>query len=269
MLIYEMHHLPTGKVYIGALKDSNRWLSYNTSSKIVCAMMCANPQEWTRHILLDKFCADISWGDVVALEQKIIEITAKTIGWDKMWNAGVYKGQAKMVIANTELYKDPEWRKKNKQRVLDLYQDPAYLEIHRIKMKKVWANPEYRQRQKASIQKNSRENEQWKINNKLANQKRFENPVLRQWFGDFNRAKALDPEFRKRHKLAMQKLYQDPIHIAKMQKISQDPEYRKKISDANKGRSKPKVICPHCNKEGGIGAMMRWHFDNCKQKSNP
>lgn len=25
-----------------------------------------------------------------------------------------------------------------------------------------------------------------------------------------------------------------------------------------------KVVCPHCNKEGGRSIMKRWHFDNCK-----
>ena len=29
--------------------------------------------------------------------------------------------------------------------------------------------------------------------------------------------------------------------------------------------SKKKVICPHCNKEGGEGNMKRYHFHNCKQ----
>lgn len=33
-----------------------------------------------------------------------------------------------------------------------------------------------------------------------------------------------------------------------------------------KGISKPKVICPHCLKEGGKPVMMRYHFDNCKLK---
>ena len=30
---------------------------------------------------------------------------------------------------------------------------------------------------------------------------------------------------------------------------------------------KPKVICPHCNKEGGLPQMKRWHFNNCKEKN--
>lgn len=39
-----------------------------------------------------------------------------------------------------------------------------------------------------------------------------------------------------------------------------------KRSKANKGRPKPVVICPHCNKSGGVSVMSRWHFDNCKHK---
>lgn len=28
-----------------------------------------------------------------------------------------------------------------------------------------------------------------------------------------------------------------------------------------------KVVCPHCQKEGQLNAMQRWHFNNCKNKS--
>ena len=62
---------------------------------------------------------------------------------------------------------------------------------------------------------------------------------------------------------------------------SPSPETRKKQSDVMKGRPsplkgrpsqqkcKPPVTCPHCGKEGDVGAMKRWHFDNCKQKRDP
>lgn len=40
-------------------------------------------------------------------------------------------------------------------------------------------------------------------------------------------------------------------------------EAKAKISEASKAR---RVICPHCNKEGHIGAMTRHHLDNCKFK---
>lgn len=36
----------------------------------------------------------------------------------------------------------------------------------------------------------------------------------------------------------------------------------------NKGIKQPELICPHCNQKGGTGAMIRWHFNNCKIKAN-
>jgi hypothetical protein len=39
---------------------------------------------------------------------------------------------------------------------------------------------------------------------------------------------------------------------------------KKKIGNSNRGKKKPVVICPHCNKSGGISIMMRYHFERCK-----
>lgn len=33
-------------------------------------------------------------------------------------------------------------------------------------------------------------------------------------------------------------------------------------------KPKPKVTCPHCGFIGGASSTKRWHFNNCKQKSN-
>jgi len=38
------------------------------------------------------------------------------------------------------------------------------------------------------------------------------------------------------------------------------------IRKSKLGLKQPKVICPHCNKEGGEAAMTRYHFNNCKTK---
>lgn len=43
-----------------------------------------------------------------------------------------------------------------------------------------------------------------------------------------------------------------------------DEEYRKKLSESTKTR--PQVQCPHCGKIGVRNSMIRWHFDNCKEK---
>ena len=61
--------------------------------------------------------------------------------------------------------------------------------------------------------------------------------------------------------------------------------WRKKLSAARSGKEpwnkgKPgvpnnaglsamnkEVVCPHCKKVGGLGAMKRWHFGQCKQRT--
>jgi group I intron endonuclease len=47
-------------------------------------------------------------------------------------------------------------------------------------------------------------------------------------------------------------------------KISE--ETRLKMSLSKTGKPKEKYICPYCGKEGGGGAMKRWHFEKCKNK---
>lgn len=44
-----------------------------------------------------------------------------------------------------------------------------------------------------------------------------------------------------------------------------DPDLRKKVGDASRGKKKEVVLCPHCGKAGGKPAMVRYHFENCKE----
>ena len=44
------------------------------------------------------------------------------------------------------------------------------------------------------------------------------------------------------------------------------PTANLKRSKSLKGRPKPIIECPHCNKIGGMPSMKQWHFDNCKRK---
>ena len=52
--------------------------------------------------------------------------------------------------------------------------------------------------------------------------------------------------------------------IKKGIKPNMNQEWCKNISKGKQGLKQPKVVCPHCNKEGGEAAMTRYHFDNCK-----
>lgn len=65
-------------------------------------------------------------------------------------------------------------------------------------------------------------------------------------------------------------------HSENMQ--DKDPEVRKRggqiggrivgsiVSARPDSVNKVRVTCPHCGKVGAKMAMMRWHFDNCKEK---
>ena len=43
-------------------------------------------------------------------------------------------------------------------------------------------------------------------------------------------------------------------------------ETKAKMRESHLGKVKPKIICPHCNKEGAAHTLARWHGDNCKHK---
>jgi hypothetical protein len=99
------------------------------------------------------------------------------------------------------------------------------------------------------------------------------------------------PEHRKRISEAL-KGKPTPWHIGNKYAVGEPwnkgrtitEEERKNLSEAhigqtawNKGKIMPKglkrkgqpiVVCPHCKKEGGLGAMKRYHFENCKLKSD-
>ena len=54
---------------------------------------------------------------------------------------------------------------------------------------------------------------------------------------------------------------------------SHSDETKLKISSSMKGKEniykgtkEEIIICPHCNKNGGLRAMKRWHFDNCRSQ---
>lgn len=41
-------------------------------------------------------------------------------------------------------------------------------------------------------------------------------------------------------------------------------ETKELLSQIRKGKSQQILTCPHCNKQGGISNLRRYHFDNCK-----
>ena len=69
-----------------------------------------------------------------------------------------------------------------------------------------------------------------------------------------------NPSAETRAKLSKAKSGDNNPHFGK----SPSAETREKNRVSQLAR--PKVTCPHCGKEGDIGNMTRYHFDNCKKR---
>jgi hypothetical protein len=83
--------------------------------------------------------------------------------------------------------------------------------------------------------------------------------------------------FRKNASSSLKGKKKSPEHIANVvaarlasPKSRGHVAWNKGLPNAMKGKqlgTKYKVICPHCNLEGGFNAMKRYHFENCRYKS--
>ena len=70
-----------------------------------------------------------------------------------------------------------------------------------------------------------------------------------------------------RHKMSIAERKSKPPRTESSKIATSKKLLGRKLSDDTKMKmSKPKLrgICPHCMKVGGIGALKRYHFDNCK-----
>lgn len=48
----------------------------------------------------------------------------------------------------------------------------------------------------------------------------------------------------------------------------QTPEEKARRAEANRGRAKPKMLCPHCQQLIAVNTYPRWHGDQCRQRQN-
>ena len=47
----------------------------------------------------------------------------------------------------------------------------------------------------------------------------------------------------------------------------QTDEEKARRAEANRGKTKPKLLCPHCQKLIAVNTYPRWHGDRCSQAS--
>lgn len=122
----------------------------------------------------------------------------------------------------------------------DTFSNNPNKEVIREKLRKVWTGRKHSEKAKK----------------KMSVSASLRSPIsdeTKQKIGDANRGKTHTNETKKKlSALGKKKVFSD--------------EYRKKLSDTAKLR--PKVVCPHCGKEGVYNSMQRWHFNKCKRRNN-
>ena len=61
--------------------------------------------------------------------------------------------------------------------------------------------------------------------------------------------------------------HREKIKLAQIGRVFTE-EHKNKLRLAKIGTTRivKKIVCPHCNKQGGVCGMTRYHFDNCKDK---
>jgi hypothetical protein len=75
--------------------------------------------------------------------------------------------------------------------------------------------------------------------------------------------KSKQPDFDGSLKEETKKKIGDKIRGRKQTK-----EEKQRRADANRGKTKPKKLCPHCNQMIAVNTYARWHGDRCRQSAN-
>jgi len=70
----------------------------------------------------------------------------------------------------------------------------------------------------------------------------------------------LDKDYQKKTSERMKK--NSPLHGGDIQR-----QWHKELKDKGQHLSQIKITCPHCNFSGKGLVMKRWHFENCKERS--
>ncbi len=88
----------------------------------------------------------------------------------------------------------------------------------------------------------------------------WSNPEYRKHMSEAHKGKPSGVKGRKHTPEALERMRQ--IKLGK----TASEETKQKMSAVRRGRKMATIVCPHCSKVGGIGAMKRWHMNNCSFK---
>ena len=209
------------------------------------------------------------------------------------------KNREKVSMISKEKWKDNDYRERMSIISKERWKDNDYRENQIIKMKEYWKDEEHRENQSLKL-KNKWKDPEYKEKMSLIMKIRMNTPEKRKEKSYLMKKLNSDILFQEKRDRKYQCIYCDVettqgniskwhnnncLNNPDVKSINRQQtsiESRLKMSNSQKGRkhsektklkmsmsaSKPKkkVECPFCNKVGGQGNMMRYHFNNCKMK---
>ena len=269
MIIYKLTHIPTGKIYIGSLKDPKRWPTYNSSSRTVKVMIETQPKEWLREITHSSFLSDWTYKEVVDLENQLIRDAVITIGWDAIWNqhygANAYSPEA-MEAAKAAML-TPEWKSKRSINSKKWFiQNPEKAEKRRVKITQTMMesiprlrelqleyirnNPEGHQARQAKANEGKRKPEARKRNSQAKIRWYEDNPDMKaELYKKITQTKHTE-ESKARMSIGQVRRFKDPKELERNRKMTktrfEDPKEKELASQRTKAFfSKPGVKETH------------------------
>lgn len=174
----------------------------------------------------------------------------------------------KMKLAQRKRYEDPNQRLLTSEAVKKSY-TPELL-AKRKETARASYTPKLREiRRQQLLTKNPAKNADVRIRISNSQKKRFESPEERLKLSIARKKSCENPDVLEKMRAATKQQFQNPTarkHLSELQKARfENPKVRQQSIAA---KNRPHVICPHCQKTGNVSIMKRWHYDNCKMRTD-
>ena len=132
---------------------------------------------------------------------------------------------------------------------------------------KFFRSEEGKKRQRESVLGNNNGAKQEKARQKITNSKKGKKraPFSEEWRAKMSESKQ--GEKNNRYGVELSEETRRKIGD-KIRGRKQTQEEKARRAEANRGRVKPKMLCPHCQQMIAVNTYPRWHGDECRQRQN-
>lgn len=264
--IYQITNKIHGRFYIGAHKTKDPYDDYMGSGVAIREAIKKYGRENFEKIVLhvfdtpeemfEKECELVT--EEVVLDPLCYNLTSGGLG-GYQWSSIEKQSESTKL-----LWSIPEYREKVIEAIKKTFNDPEYLQKFSLRMKSFWQDDEFRRKVTS----------------------RINDPETLKKISEASKQAWQDPQYKKQQTERMKKRWEDEEFRESQSKIRKQKIWITNGSESkriNKGEEIPegwrkgriiktmkreKKTCPHCGLTGAGPNMVRYHFDNCKDKTS-